>query len=483
MVFVMKGFKMKKSLLRGIIFILSILIIASLSLYACKEETDGGTDTGAVEADADADADADTGETVTITIATLNNPDMMIMKDLSPNFTDETGIELEWVVLPENELRQKVTEDVGLGAGQFDIVTIGIIEVKNWVNYEWIISLEPFFEEMSDDEKAEYDYADVIESVREGLSVDGTLYALPFYGESSMIYYRKDLFEDAGLTMPEEPTWDDIYDLAKELHDPGIEQYGLILRGLPGWGENMAIFSTMINAFGARWYDMEWNAQFDTPEMRNAFEMYYKLIKEVAEPGATGVGFTEGLTLMSQGKGAIWYDSTVAAGTLNNENDSEVAGKIGYALAPSAAKENNGWLWAWSLAMEAASDNPDEAFEFLTWATSKDYRELVAESEGWVSVPSGSRESTYTNPNYIEVADFAPVVLDSIKAVDYNHPALEETPYIGTPFVVFPEWSELGTEVAQIVGAYISDDITTDEALQQCQDIANQVAKEGGYQE
>jgi sorbitol/mannitol transport system substrate-binding protein len=420
-------------------------------------------------------------EPVTITIATVNNPDMKVMEELSPRFTEETGIKLNWLVLPENELRQKVTEDVALGAGKFDIVTIGIIEVKTWVNYEWIVTLDPFFKGMDAAAKKAYDLDDVLESVRGGLSVDGKLYALPFYGESSIVYYRKDLFEKAGLTMPEEPTWDQMYEFAKKLHDPANGFYGLVLRGLPGWGENMAVFCTMINGFGARWYDMDWNAQFDTPEMRNAFKTYYKLIKEVCEPGATGVGFTEGLTLMAQGKAAMWYDASVGAGLLNDPNQSKVVGKLGYARAPWAKKHNNGWLWAWSLAMESASKHKEEAFKFLTWVTSKEYAQLVGEKKGWVTVPPGSRKSTYENPKYKEVADFAPLVLNAMRAVDYNKPTLQPAPYIGTPFVVIPEWPHLGTEVAQILAAYISDKVSLDEALNQCQKIANEVAVEGGY--
>jgi sorbitol/mannitol transport system substrate-binding protein len=420
-------------------------------------------------------------EPVAITIATVNNPDMKVMEELSPQFTEETGIKLNWSILPENELRQKVTEDVALGAGKFDIVTIGIIEVKNWVNYEWIVTLDPFFEKMKDAERRVYDLDDVLKSVRGGLSVDGKLYALPFYGETSIVFYRKDLFDKAGLTMPDEPTWDQMYNFAKQLHDPDNGIYGLILRGLPGWGENMAVFGTMINAFGARWYDMDWNAQFDTPEMRKAFETYYRLIKEVCEPGATGVGFTEGVTLMAQGKGAMWYDASVGAGLLNDSTQSKVAGKLGYARAPKDKKSGNGWLWAWSLAIESASKKKEEAFKFLTWATSKGYIELVGESKGWVTVPPGSRKSTYENPKYKEVADFAPIVLSGMRAVDYNRPCLDPTPYIGTPFVVIPEWPHLGTEVAQILAAYISDKISIDEALKQCQKIANEVAVEGGY--
>jgi len=418
---------------------------------------------------------------VTLTIATVNNPDMKIMEALSPQFTEETGIKLNWVILPENELRQKITEDVALGAGKFDIVTIGIIEVKNWVNYGWIAPLDPFFTDMDTTAKKAYDLDDVLQSVREGLSAKGQLYALPFYGETSITYYRKDLFEKAGLTMPEEPSWNQILEFATKLHNPDNGFYGLCLRGLPGWGENMAVFGTMINAFGGRWYDMDWNAQFDTPEMKNAFEFYNTLIKEVSEPGATGVGFTEGLTLMAQGKAGIWYDASVGAGLLNDPSQSKVVGKLGYARAPYAKKHNNGWLWSWSLAMESASKHKKEAFKFLTWVTSKDYINLVGETKSWVNAPSGSRKSTYENPKYQKVADFAPLVLSAMRAVDYNHPSILPTPYIGTPFVVFPEWPHLGSEVAQQLAATIAGKKTIDEALKACQKIANEVAEEGGY--
>lgn len=418
---------------------------------------------------------------VTLTIATVNNPDMKVMQELSVNFTEETGIELEWLVLPENELRQKVMEDVGLGASSFDVVTLGILEVKSWVDFKWLEPLDDLFASLSPEKAKNYNIDDVVESVREGLSVDEVLFALPFYAETSMIYYRKDLFKEAGLTMPEEPTWEEIYELALQLHDPDNDRYGLILRGLPGWGENMAVFGTFINAFGARWYDENWNAQFNTPEMRQAFETYYKLIKDVCQPGATGTGFTEGLTHMAQGNGAIWYDASVAAGLLNDSDQSQVVGKLGYARAPWQVKHNNGWLWSWSLAIEAVSKHKEEAFQFITWATSQEYINLVGETKGWVTVPSGSRESTYANPKYIDVADFAPGVITALKAVNYNHPAKDETPYIGTPFVVIPEWPHLGSEVAQIMAAFISDKVTLDEALTQCQTIANEVAIEGGY--
>ena len=417
---------------------------------------------------------------VTLTIATVNNPDMVTMQKYSPEFTAKTGIKLNFVFLPENELRQKVTEDVGLGAGKYDIVTIGTYDTPFWGANKWVVSLEPLFASLTADQAKAYDRADLLPPIRSALSLNGQQYAVPFYGESSMIFYRKDLFAAAGLKMPEAPTWDQIYDFAKKLNKPSAGQYGIALRGLPGWGQNMAVFGSMLNTFGARWFDQSWNPQFNTPAMKTAFEFYKKIITDAGEPGATTAGYTECLALMASGNAAMWYDATVSAGTLQGA-DSKVKGKIGYALAPTVKKSNAGWLWAWALAIESASKNQKAAFQFLTWATSKDYINLIGTKVGWAQVPPGTRVSTYDNPKYKAVADFAPLTLASIKNANYDTPTVDPVPYKGVQYVSIPEFQGLGETVAQELAAYLSGEKTVDEALNASQAAALQVAKDGGY--
>jgi sorbitol/mannitol transport system substrate-binding protein len=417
---------------------------------------------------------------VTLTVATVNNPDMVTMQKYSSEFTAKTGIKLNFVFLPENELRQKVTEDVGLGAGKYDIVTIGTYDTPFWGANKWVTSLEPLFAGMSATEAKAYDRADLLPPIRSALSLNGQQYAVPFYGESSMIFYRKDLFAAAGLKMPEAPTWDQIYDFAKKLNKPSAGQYGIALRGLPGWGQNMAVFGSMLNTFGARWFDQSWNPQFNTPAMKAAFEFYKKIITDAGEPGATTAGYTECLALMASGNAAMWYDATVSAGTLQGA-DSKVKGKIGYALAPTVKKSNAGWLWAWALAIESASKNQKAAFQFLTWATSKDYINLIGNKVGWAQVPPGTRVSTYDNPKYKAVADFAPLTLASIKNANYDAPTVDPVPYKGVQYVSIPEFQGLGETVAQELAAYLSGKKTVDQALDASQAAALQVAKDGGY--
>lgn len=280
--------------------------------------------------------------------------------------------------------------------------------------------------------------------------------------------------------MPKEPSWEQIYDYATEIHDPDSKLYGITLRGLPGWGQNMAVFGTVINAFGARWFDMDWHPQFDSPEMRNAFKFYKKIIKDAGEPGPTSVGFTEALSLMSSGSSAMWYDATVAAGFLEGA-DSKVKGKIGYALAPTMEKENTGWLWAWSLAIEAASKKKDAAFKFLTWATSKEYIQLVGETLGWQQAPPGTRVSTYENTEYQKAAPFAEITLDSIKSADYDSPTVDPVPYKGVQYLSLPEFQGLGERVGQELAAYLTDKKDLDAVLDACQKAALEVSKTGGY--
>ncbi len=423
----------------------------------------------------------ESGKGTKLTIATVNNPDMKIMQKITEEvFEKETGIDVEFVVLPENDLRKKVTEDVALGAGKFDIVTIGTYDTPIWAKNGWIEPLTQMFDNLSDEERAAYDLDDIFESVKDALSYNGNLYALPFYAESSMLYYNKEIFEKAGVELPLHPTWDEVAAAARTIKEK-TGNTGIILRALPGWGEMFAPLNTVINAFGGKWYDMDWNAHLNDGPTKEAVQFYVDLLKDAGQPGATSTGFTEALTLMATGKAAMWYDATVAAGFLNNPKDSQVVGKIGYAFAPKQVKDNNGWLWAWSLAIEAASKNKEAAFEFIKWATSKEYIETVGETEGWVVAPSGTRKSTYANQKYREAAPFADIVLESLEKADYKNPTVDEVPYEGIQYVAIPEFQQLGTEVSQQIAAAIAGQKSLDEAMDEAQKLAEKIAKEGGY--
>jgi sorbitol/mannitol transport system substrate-binding protein len=409
----------------------------------------------------------------TITVATVNNGDMIRMQGLMDDFNAKhPDITVEWVTLEENVLRQNVTTDIATQGGQYDVLTIGTYEVPIWGKQGWLVSLN--------DLPASYDVDDLLPAIRGGLTVDGNLYASPFYGESSMVMYRKDLMDAAGLTMPDAPTWADIETAAAAMTDKAAEQYGICLRGKAGWGENMAFLTAMSNSFGARWFDESWTPQFDSPEWRATLETYLRLMNEYGPPGASNNGFNENLTLFQQGKCGMWIDATVAASFVTGA-DSTVADKVGFALAPDNGLGKRGnWLWAWSLAIPASSDNQDAAKTFIDWATNKDYLALVASKEGWANVPPGTRTSLYANPDYAAIP-FAKMTIDSINSADPNAPTVQPVPYVGVQFVAIPEFQGIGTSVGQEFSAVLAGQKTLDEGLAAAQTLTTDEMTAAGY--
>jgi len=411
----------------------------------------------------------------TLTIATVNNGDMIRMQKLTDDFKAKNpDIDVKWVTMEENVLRQKVTTDIATKGGQYDIMTIGTYEVPIWAKQNWLVPL--------DNLGANYDVDDLLPAIRGGLTVDGKLYAAPFYGESSMVMYRKDLFEKAGLTMPEAPSWDFIADAARKITDKDNEVYGICLRGKAGWGENMAFLTATANSFGARWFDQNWEPQFNSDPWKKTLTFYIDLMKDAGPPGASSNGFNENLALFQTGKCGMWIDATVAASFVTNPKESQVADKVGFALAPDNGLGKRGnWLWAWSLAIPAGSQKVDAAEKFIAWATGKGYTNLVAEKEGWANVPPGTRKSLYANPKYQEAAPFAEMTLESIKAADPNNPTVDPVPYVGVQFVAIPEFQGIGTAVGQQFSAALAGQISPDQALKNAQTLTEREMKRSGY--
>ncbi len=411
----------------------------------------------------------------TLTIATVNNGDMIVMQKLSPKFEQETGIKLNWVVLEENVLRQRLTTDIATKGGQFDVMTIGAYETPIWGKQGWLTTLD----DLGDD----YDYKDIIPQVKDALSVDGKLYSVPFYAESSFTYYRKDLFEKAGLTMPEKPTYDQIAQFADKLTDKKAGTYGICLRGKPGWGENMAFLGTAVNAFGGQWFNMKWQPQLNSQPWKQAIDWYLNVMKKDGPPGPTANGFNENQALFATGKCAMWIDATSGAGRIYDPKQSQVADKTGFTASPVTAADPkaSGWSWAWALGIPTSTKHADAAKKFVKWATSKEYVALVGDSEGWVSAPPGTRMSTYDNPKYQQAAPFAATVLKAIETTDPKHPTLDAVPYTGVQFVAIPEFQAIGTNVGQDIAAALAGQDSGEAALKKADASTERTMKQAGY--
>ena len=409
-----------------------------------------------------------------LVVATVNNGHMIEMQKLTKHFESANpDIKVKWVTLEEGVLRQRVTTDIATKGGQFDVMTIGMYETPIWGKKGWLQELKT---------DAAYDADDILPAMRNGLSVGGKMYAAPFYGESSMLMYRKDLADKAGITVAANPTWADIKTLAAKIHDPKNGVYGICLRGKPGWGDNMAFLSTLVNTFGGQWFDMQWKPQLESKPWKDAITFYVDLLKNYGPPGSSANSFNEILALYNEGKCGMWIDATIAASFITDPKQSKVADKVAFAQAPTMnTPKGANWLWAWALAVPSGTKKQDAAQKFVSWATSKEYIELVAKTNGWAAVPTGTRKSTYANPAFQKAAVFAAAEKAAIDSANPNDSTLPKSPYVGVQFAAIPEFQAIGIAVGQQMSAALAGKTSIDAALKASQQSAEREMKKAGY--
>src|ERR1017187_3549616 len=352
----------------------------------------------------------------TVTVAIVSNQQMLDAISLSDLFEHQhPDIHLNFVSLPENEARAKITADVSTQGGEFDVVMISNYETPMWA-------------------------------------------------------------AKARITMPLRPTWDQVVKIAAELNNAKNGLVGICLRGDPGWGENLAPINTVINSFGGRWFNPAWQAQLTSPEVQRAVTTYVSTLQKYGEPGAPEAGFSECATLYSQGDAAMWYDATSAVSTIEDPASSKVAGKNGYAWAPTQDGRPSGWLYTWSLAIPLTCPDKQAAWDFVSWMTSKSYIETAGQKLGWSHVPPGSRFSSYQIPQYKKLsAAYGPLTLQSITSTDSAHPTVKPVPYTGVQFLDIPEFQDLGTDVSEQMSSAIAGQESVSAALSQAQLYAQAV--------
>ena len=412
-----------------------------------------------------------TSSTGTVTVAVVSNPlvtGQMIPLTESVFEKQNPGIKVKFATYTEGDLRAAIEKDVSTHSNSFNAVMIGPYEAPLFAKNNWLVDLSKQY--IASDPA--YDAADLLPPVAKALSYNGDLYAAPFYGESSMLYYNKTLLKAAGVTLPEHPTWDQVQAAAAKLNQPG-KVSGICLRGLAGWGDNMAALDTVINTFGGEWYNTSWQAQLNSPATTAAINFYVNLVKQYGEPGASNDSFNQLLTLYGQGKCAMWYDATVAATSIAGEFPSVYA-QTGYAFAPTEKTSSSGWLWSWSLGIPQGVSDQGAAWKWISWATSKQYDTLVAQKYGWSAVPPGNRTSLYSNASYLKAAaPFANITLQSIDGTDPDHPTVNKVPYVGVQYVDIPQFETLGMTVGQQIAGAIAGTESVSQAISTAQSAAS----------
>ena len=445
----------------GTVAIVAIAATAAALLTACSGA--GGGSGGS------------SGGSKSINVLMVGNSQMVdIQKLTAANFTKDTGIKVNFTVLDENSLRAKVQDDVANKTGAFDVVTIGAYEVPIWSKNGWLHEVSSYAGSDSG-----FDQSDILKPMLTAATgPDNKLYGIPFYGESSMLMYRKDLLAAKGLSMPDHPTWQQVADIASKVADKSKGIAGICLRGLKGWGEMFAPLTTVVNTFGGTWFDKDWNAQVNSQPFNQAVSFYTNLVKQYGEPDPQTAGFSECQNAVGQGKAAMWYDATSGAGKLEDPSQSTVAGKLGFAFAPVVQTKYSGWLWSWDWAMPSTTKKSDSAWKFISWASSKKYENLVGTQLGWTRVPDGKRESTYQIADYQKATGaYYKVVQESIENADPKNPGVQARPAIGVQFVDIPEFANLGDQVSSYIDDVLTGASSVSSALNKGQTDAQNVAK------
>jgi sorbitol/mannitol transport system substrate-binding protein len=409
-----------------------------------------------------------------INVLMVNNPQMVDLQRLTAaNFTKQTGIRVNYTVLPENDVRDKISQEFSSQAGQYDVASLSNFEIPIYARSKWVAPLDSY---IAADTKFNQD--DILGPMTQSLSGDdGKVYGEPFYGESSFLMYRKDVMQAKGITMPENPTWQQVADIAARVDNAQPGMRGVCLRGQPGWGQVFAPLTTVVNTFGGTWFEKDWTPKVNGPEFKQATAFYVDLVRTHGETGASQSGFTECLNNTVQGKSAMWYDATSAAGSLEAA-DSPVKGKMGYVAAPVVKTKSSGWLYAWSWSIQQASNKKDNAWKFISWASSKEYEDLVGSQLGWSKVPAGKRASTYTNAEYVkEAGAFAEPTRKAIESADPRNAGVQPRPAIGIQFIDIPEFTDLATQVSLDVSSAIAGQTSVTAALNKGQGLADDVAE------
>ncbi len=446
---------MRTTRYRAVVFALAAVVLTSVSGCA---GWGGGASAGGQDS---------------INVLMVNNPQMVDLQKLTPKyFTAKTGIKVNFTVLPENDVRDKISQEFSSQAGLYDVATLSNFEIPIYAKAGWMAPMDDYIKK----DKA-FDQEDIFPALRKALSANGHVYGQPFYGESSFLMYRKDVLKSKGITMPKNPTWPQVAKIAAEVDGAKPGMAGICLRGQPGWGQIFAPLTTVVNTFGGTWFTKDWQAEVNGPGFSKATKFYVNLVRKHGERGAAQAGFTECLNNLIQGHVAMWYDATSAAGSLEAKT-SPVRGKIGYAPAPVLKTKSSGWLYTWAWSIQAASTHQDAAWKFISWASSKEYEELVGREIGWSSVPAGKRESTYKNKEYLKVAGaFAAPTVKAIRTARPDDPGVQPRPAPGIQFVGIPEFPALGTQVSQYVSSAIAGQMSVPDALNRGQDLAEDVAE------
>lgn len=348
----------------------------------------------------------------TLRLVGANHPWQVAITPLLADFEAQTGIKVNFEAYGEDQLNQKLTTEFTAGSSDIDVFMqrplqeARVMQMNGW--YEDLASC------VSD---PDYDFADFAEGAVGTEMVNGVLTGVPIVTEQEVLYYRKDLLEAAGLSVP--TTLDELKAAAEALTDKNKEMYGFVARGQRS--PLVTQFSSFLYSNGGDWFDENRKATINTPEALAAIDLYGTLLREYGPPGVLNMSWPQAVAIFAQGNAALYTDaSSIYANVLDPEK-STVADKTGVAVFPAGPAGPIMYnVTSWGLSMPSGSKNKEAACEFIKWATSKD---IVLKTQGEGAVP-GARKSVWADPagSAAFPADWVAAVAASAGGRGYDRP-------------------------------------------------------------
>lgn len=407
------------------------------------------------------------GETLVVNFPA--HPHFDAVMKVIPKFTEETGIKVEVDQLQYLAMRQKQTLELTKPKGDYDLLAYVVFSKADYVAADQIEPLARFFmnPKLAD---PNYDPEDLIDGYVQNIGVaggkkgylpgpTGALFGIPFGSETSVLGYRKDIFEKHNLKVPE--TYDELLETTckiKEL-EPGMA--GLTSRGKSGHQTSHA-YLLHLAPLGGKVYDDQWNPVFNNEAGVKAGEAL-KTILECGPEGGTSFGFAEAKNAFLQGKAAMFLDTTVIAGEVDDPEKSKIVGKVGWALHPKGVRRGS-QTGGFGIAIPKNAQNKEAAFLLMQWLTSKQVDKMIAMEGG-----NPSRFSTHADPDvnakYPHMAIFG-------EALKYADPDWRP---------IIPTWGELNSELGTTLSKAMTGEMSVKEALDAVAKRAEAIQEKAGY--
>ncbi len=386
-----------------------------------------------------------------------------------PEFTKETGIEVEVDQLPYLKMRERQTLELGQDEGDYDLVAYVVFSKADYVFADQLENLARYFMNPMLSDPA-YDPDDLIDGYVYNIGFaggnkgylegkTGSLFGIPYGSETSVLGYRMDIFEKHGLKVPE--TYDELLETACKIPELEPGMGGLSSRAASGHHASHA-FLLHLAPLGGRVFDDQWNPIVNN-EQGVAAANALKTIVDCGPEGASSFGFGEALGSFLNGDTAMFLDTTVVAGQINDPSKSKVVGKVGWAMHPMGVRRGS-QTGGFGIGIPRNAAHKESAFLLMQWLTSKKGDKLVALAGG-----NPSRFSTHddadVNAKFPHMATFG----EALKHADPDWRP------------IIPVWGKINADLGTTLSKVLTEDLDIQTALDGVAERTRAIMEDAGY--